>query len=45
MILNIPTGRFNPNPHISDLIGIDRICSTLETILSYRYEGALLPKN
>jgi hypothetical protein len=43
MILNIPTGRFNPNPHISDLIGIDRICSTLETILSYRYEGALLP--
>jgi hypothetical protein len=43
MILNIPTGRFNPNPNISDLIGIDRICSTLETILSYRYEGALLP--
>ena len=43
MILNIPTGRFNPNPNVSDLIGIDRICSTLETILSYRYEGALLP--
>jgi hypothetical protein len=43
MILNIPTGRFNPNPDVSDLIGIDRICSTLETILSCRYEGALLP--
>ena len=39
MILNIPTGRFNPNPNVSDLIGIDQICSTLETILSYRYEG------
>lgn len=43
MILNIPTGSFNPNPNISDLIGLDRICSTLETILSHRYEGALLP--
>ena len=43
MILNIPTGNFNPNPNISDLIGIDRIRSTLETILSLRYEGALLP--
>jgi hypothetical protein len=43
MILNIPTGRFNSKPTISDLIGVDRICSTLETILSYRYEGALLP--
>ena len=43
MILNIPTDRFNPNPSISDLIGVDRICSTLKTILSYRYEGALLP--
>jgi len=43
LILNIPTGRFIENPDINDLIGIDRILSTLPKILSNRFEGALLP--
>jgi hypothetical protein len=43
MVLNIPTGEHKENPAISDLIGADRIFSTLPTILSNRYEGALLP--
>ncbi len=43
MVLNIPTGNYIVDPKISDLIGIDRIMATLPTILSSRYEGALLP--
>ena len=43
MILNIPTGEFVENPQLSNLIGADRIFATLPTILSNRFEGALLP--
>lgn len=43
MVLNIPSGEFKMNATLSDLIGADRIFATLPLILSYRYEGALLP--
>jgi len=46
MIINIPTGErgeFVESPSISYLIGLDNIISTLPTILSNRFEGALLP--
>jgi hypothetical protein len=43
MVLNIPTGEFVSNPAMSDLIGVNKIFSTLPTIISNRFEGALLP--
>jgi len=43
MVLNIPTGTYVQNPSLSDLIGVGRIMATLPTILSNRFEGALLP--
>lgn len=43
MVLNIPTGGFIEDPMLSDLIGVENIFATLPTILSNRYEGALLP--
>jgi rRNA maturation protein Nop10 len=43
MVLNVPTGEFEPNPALSDLVGFDRILATLPKILSNRYEGALMP--
>jgi len=42
-VLNIPTGEYVKNPHLPDLIGANRILRTLPTILSSRFEGALLP--
>jgi hypothetical protein len=42
-VLNIPTGQHMKDPRLSDLIGADRIFATLPTILSSRFEGALLP--
>ncbi|GLI54477.1 hypothetical protein [Thermodesulfovibrio yellowstonii] len=43
MVLNIPTGEFIENPTISDLLGVENIFATLPSILSNKYEGALLP--
>jgi hypothetical protein len=43
MVLNIPTGNYVEVPTYSDLIGANKIFSTLPKILSNRYEGALLP--
>ena len=43
MVLNIPTGEFKEFPTIFDLIGVENIFATLPTILSNRYEGAILP--
>ena len=43
MMLNIPTGKFNANPKYDDLIGIDRIIGTLNSILSSRHEAGLIP--
>ena len=43
MVLSVPTGKYIANPTYADLIGADTIFATLPTILSNRYEGALLP--
>jgi len=43
MVLNIPTGEYVEDPKLSNLIGADRIFATIPTILSNRFEGALLP--
>ncbi len=43
MVLSIPTGLYVANPTAGDVIGSDRIFATLPTILSNRFEGALLP--
>jgi len=43
MVLNIPTGEYIENPTLSNLIGAERIFATLPTVLSSRFEGALLP--
>ena len=43
MVLNIPTGEFIENPTLPNLIGAGNIFATLPTILSNRFEGALLP--
>jgi hypothetical protein len=43
MVLNIPTGEYVENPTFSNLIGAERIFATLPTVLSSRFEGALLP--
>lgn len=43
MVLSIPTGQYAENPALNQLIGAKRILATLPTILSSRYEGALLP--
>jgi len=43
MVLNIPTGEFIDNPRLTNLIGANNIFATIPTILSNRYEGALLP--
>jgi hypothetical protein len=45
MIINIPTkgGQHVPNPKLEDLIGVERIFGTIPTILSNKFEGALLP--
>jgi hypothetical protein len=46
MVLNAPTGRYNPSssfPTATDLIGLDRILATIPSLVSRKYEGALFP--
>ena len=43
MVLNVPTGLFNPDPKLEDLIGFARSLSTLRELTSSKYEGALIP--
>ncbi len=43
MVLNIPTGKYVKDPRMSDLIGAGRIFATIPSIISNRFEGALLP--
>jgi hypothetical protein len=43
MVINVPTGLYVQNPGLTDLVGFDRICATLPTILSNRHESALIP--
>jgi len=43
MVLSVPVGEYKDSKDIHDLIGIDRILSTLPKIISNRHEGALMP--
>jgi hypothetical protein len=46
LVLNIPTGAYNPDPSFpraEDLIGMERILATLPNLISRKYEGALFP--
>jgi len=46
LVLNVPTGDYNPNgsfPAETDLIGLPRILATLPSIISRKFEGALFP--
>jgi DNA-directed RNA polymerase subunit RPC12/RpoP len=46
MVLNVPTGEYNPSgefPTPSDLVGLERILATLPSLVSYKFEGALFP--
>jgi hypothetical protein len=46
LVINVPTGDYNPVggfPTASDLIGFDRILSTLPSLSSHKFEGALFP--
>lgn len=46
MVLNVPTGNYNPAgsfPTTGDLIGLPRILATLPGLVSHKFEGALFP--
>ena len=46
MVLNVPTGHYNPAgtfPSATDLIGLQRILATLPGLISHKFEGALFP--
>ena len=46
MVLNVPTGRYDPAgtfPAAADLIGLTRILATLPGLISHKFEGALFP--
>ncbi|TNJ54098.1 hypothetical protein FE784_40105 [Paenibacillus hemerocallicola] len=46
MVLNIPTGAYNEEnsfPSSEDLIGLERILTTLPSLISHKHEGALFP--
>jgi hypothetical protein len=46
MVLNVPTGNYNPAgsfPADTDLIGLSRILATLPMLISHKFEGALFP--
>jgi hypothetical protein len=42
-VLSIPTGEYNADPGVTDLIGAPRIFATLPDLLSSRFEGGLFP--
>jgi hypothetical protein len=46
MVLNVPTGNYNPAgtfPSANDLMGLPRIMVTLPSLVSRKFEGALFP--
>jgi hypothetical protein len=46
MVLNVPTGSYNPSvdfPHDADLIGLPKILATIPSIISHKFEGGLFP--
>ena len=45
-VLSVPTGAYDKSgdfPSANDLIGLDRILDTLESLVSRKFEGALFP--
>jgi hypothetical protein len=46
LVINVPTGHYDPLggfPSQSDLIGFNRVLSTLPSLSSHKFEGALFP--
>jgi len=46
MVLNIPTGAYNPSsdwPTKNDLVGLMRILASLPSLVSHKFQGALYP--
>jgi hypothetical protein len=46
MVLNVPTGEYNPDkdwPTTNNLVGLKRILATLPSLVSHKFEGALYP--
>jgi hypothetical protein len=46
LVLNVPTGEYSPAPTFpvdTDLIGFQRILSTIPGLVSHKFEGALFP--
>lgn len=46
MVISVPTGLYNPDPKFpkaANLIGFDRILTTLPSLISHKFEGALFP--
>lgn len=43
IVLSIPTGEYKDVKELNDLIGVERIVKTIETLVSHKHEGALVP--
>lgn len=43
MVLSVPTGEYTDSQGPESFIGLNKILSTLPGLVSYRYEGALVP--
>ncbi len=43
LVLSIPTGEYKNSNDLKDLLGAERIINTIETLVSHKHEGALLP--
>lgn len=43
MVINVPTGSYKDTQSLADFIGLDKILSTLPSLVSYRHECALVP--
>jgi hypothetical protein len=43
IVLSIPTGEYKDTDKLEDLIGVEKIIKTVNSLKSYKYENALLP--
>ena len=43
IVISVPTGEYCDSSAIEDFIGLERIITTLKSLRSYRYEGAIVP--
>lgn len=43
IVLSIPTGKYMDTNNINDLMGVERIIKTIETLVSHKHQGALIP--